>query len=34
MIFREWSARIRTAQADEYVRYVEEIGTVISERQR
>jgi heme-degrading monooxygenase HmoA len=26
MIFRKWSARIRTAQADEYVRYVEETG--------
>jgi heme-degrading monooxygenase HmoA len=26
MIFRKWSGRIRTAQADEYVRYVEETG--------
>ncbi|HET8692347.1 MAG TPA: hypothetical protein VFM30_09490 [Steroidobacteraceae bacterium] len=26
MIFRKWTGRIRTAQADEYVRYVEETG--------
>lgn len=26
MIFRKWSARIRSEQADEYVRYVEETG--------
>lgn len=26
MIFRKWSARIRTAQADDYVGYIEETG--------
>ena len=26
MIFRKWTGRIRTAQADEYVRYVQETG--------
>lgn len=26
MIFRKWSGRVRTAQADDYIRYVQETG--------